>query len=1729
MTTLSTTQRTTFGYAGHIETVTIGTSGFYDIVALGARGGDNGGFGALVQGDVYLQAGAQLEIVVGGAGDNSGNFGGGGGGGGSFVIETNGASGPVDEVIAGGGGGGPGGKNGSLTTSGEGGGGAFGGGAGQGGGIGAGRTLAGGGAPPNGLGGPGGGGGFTGGAGGLTPVTVLNPGTNAAPGSYEGTTFAGGKGVSGGGGGGFGGGGGGASGGGGGGGYVGGGGGQSPTTTGSGGAGGSSLSGVVDPYNNNSVVYGGGGGGSLVNATLGVTTGNGQTTSGNGSVGINFIPTQPIFLGSVGETTKASAGSTTDQPFAGIGIDDPYPFPGNPTETVTITLSDANAGLALPLQLQNQGTTLTLVSPGVYTLTGPPDAFESTAGNYLSLLTLNAPAILTGAAETLTLSASAVSSGGGLSSTSSVTVDISGHPPTITGSGETSYASQGSTTDKPFAGVTVGDADGVANDTLTITLNDADATLAYKGQALAATSPGVYQLSGSGSDITSELDALTLNAPTTLPGAVNGVEAVTFALSDVSSAYPGSSATATATADIRAPNFIQTIAYSGNIQTFTVQSSGYYDITADGAQGGNATTGGSPGGLGAMASGDIYLQAGATLEIVVGGVGGNGFDAGGGGGGGSFVIETNSGSDAVDVNEVIAGGGGGGSGHFAVDPAGPFGYAFVTSAGGGGQATPTGGNGGLVVASGTTPGAGGVGGAAGQGATGATSGISLGGGGGGGGFTGGGGGSVTSNGNGGAVRGSDGSGGSVRGVTFAGGAGGQAVGGYINKGGVIIPASGGAGGFGGGGGGGGGNGLAGGGGGGGYGGGGGADGGDGGGGGGGSLVNPDAGVGGAATPKLMTTGGGNSGAGSVTITSLAPPTITGAGSTTETAEPFAGVTISDPNTGSPTDTLTLTLSDVNASLAESASYSGPLSLAVDGAGVYTLGGVAADDTAANVTAALDALTLKPPSTLTGGETLTFTLSDASSAYPGSPTTAMATDTISPTYSKSFAYTGNTQTFTAFTTGYYHITAAGAQGGLGLDGGNPPGVGGLGAMASGDVYLQAGATLEIVVGGMGSVTTRSAGAGGGGGGSFVIETNTGSGAVKVDEVIAGGGGGGSIAPSVGGGGGMATPTGGNGGSVPAALAGVVTGTPGAGGVGDAGGAGAKGSDLAGGGGGGFTGGAAAGAPGGLVIPVNAQGGGVSGVTFAGGYTAAAGGGRGGFGGGGEGGSFGGGGGGGYGGGGGGATGGGGGGAGSYVNASNDGVNTLDPSTAPMTQRGVGQVVVTELAPPTISVASPAGYSTSGRTPVDSFAGDSITDANIGAPTETLTVTPSTVANGVLSDPNAGTDGSSVDPATGVFSVTGAALQVTTALDGLVFTPSAGAAGTTTTFMISDTSSAYPLAVADSTTMVADAACYREGTRIRTVRGEVAVEDLAVGDGVVTASGRVRAIGWIGRRRLDCARHPNPGNVWPVRVRAHAFGENLPHRDLWLSPGHNIACEGVLMPISALLNGQSVEQIKQDRVEYWHVELDAHDVILAEGFPAESYLDCGNRTAFANGGAFVEAHPDFQPKHWAETCLPLVWEGPAVAATKARLLVRLAERGCGVTQEADAHVWIDGVRIEPTRLGETQLAFALPAEGREISLRSRHFAPAHTLAESRDPRTLGLCVAGLQIDGFPVSLERDEACLSGWREAEYEGETFTHRWTTGVTPLPNGARVVILDLAGVGYYWSDTRDNIVAAAA
>jgi hypothetical protein len=183
------------------------------------------------------------------------------------------------------------------------------------------------------------------------------------------------------------------------------------------------------------------------------------------------------------------------------------------------------------------------------------------------------------------------------------------------------------------------------------------------------------------------------------------------------------------------------------------------------------------------------------------------------------------------------------------------------------------------------------------------------------------------------------------------------------------------------------------------------------------------------------------------------------------------------------------------------------------------------------------------------------------------------------------------------------------------------------------------------------------------------------------------------------------------------------------------------------------------------------------------------------------------------------------------------------------------------------------------------------------------------------------------------------------------------------------------------------CFVRGTRILTETGEVAVEALAEGDRVVLADGGSLPVIWIGHRRVDCARHPDPRLVWPVRISAGAFGAGMPHRDLFLSPDHAVYANGVLIPVKYLINDASIAQIRVDSVTYFHVELPRHEALLVEGLPAESYLDTGNRGDFANGGGSMRLHPDFASVIWdGRRCAELVITGPAFEAVRRQVDAR-----------------------------------------------------------------------------------------------------------------------------------------------
>jgi hypothetical protein len=186
------------------------------------------------------------------------------------------------------------------------------------------------------------------------------------------------------------------------------------------------------------------------------------------------------------------------------------------------------------------------------------------------------------------------------------------------------------------------------------------------------------------------------------------------------------------------------------------------------------------------------------------------------------------------------------------------------------------------------------------------------------------------------------------------------------------------------------------------------------------------------------------------------------------------------------------------------------------------------------------------------------------------------------------------------------------------------------------------------------------------------------------------------------------------------------------------------------------------------------------------------------------------------------------------------------------------------------------------------------------------------------------------------------------------------------------------------------CFCAGTRIRTVHGDVAVEDLKEGDLVVTASGRHRPIRWIGRRSYKGYFIRDNRDVLPIRIKAGALADNVPSRDLCVSPLHAMLVGGFLIPAFKLVNGVTIVQVQDvEAVHYFHIELDSHDILLAEDAPTESFVDDDSRDLFHNAPEYWSKHPR-QPWRPARFCAPRIEDGYELEDALHPLLIRAGLR-------------------------------------------------------------------------------------------------------------------------------------------
>jgi hypothetical protein len=299
---------------------------------------------------------------------------------------------------------------------------------------------------------------------------------------------------------------------------------------------------------------------------------------------------------------------------------------------------------------------------------------------------------------------------------------------------------------------------------------------------------------------------------------------------------------------------------------------------------------------------------------------------------------------------------------------------------------------------------------------------------------------------------------------------------------------------------------------------------------------------------------------------------------------------------------------------------------------------------------------------------------------------------------------------------------------------------------------------------------------------------------------------------------------------------------------------------------------------------------------------------------------------------------------------------------------------------------------------------------------------------------------------------------------------------------------------------ECACYCRGTLIQTERGEARVEDLAIGDMVVTVSGEAKPIKWIGRRSYAGRFIADNPEVLPIVVRAGALAPEIPARDLWLSPGHALVLDGVLVRSKDLVNGMTIQQADAvDQVDYFHLEFEAHEVILAEGAPAESYVECDNRQGFHNAHEFAALYPNDARAPFSY-CLPRVEAGMAeLAVIRARLFERATALGHQTSADPDLHLVADGTIVGVQSVAAGCHTFQLDAAAEEVWLASLCGVPAELELFSSDRRSLGVCLERLVLrdDHLRIEISHSHPSLC---EGFHEHEEGARRWTTGMGRVP-----------------------------
>lgn len=348
-------------------------------------------------------------------------------------------------------------------------------------------------------------------------------------------------------------------------------------------------------------------------------------------------------------------------------------------------------------------------------------------------------------------------------------------------------------------------------------------------------------------------------------------------------------------------------------------------------------------------------------------------------------------------------------------------------------------------------------------------------------------------------------------------------------------------------------------------------------------------------------------------------------------------------------------------------------------------------------------------------------------------------------------------------------------------------------------------------------------------------------------------------------------------------------------------------------------------------------------------------------------------------------------------------------------------------------------------------------------------------------------------------------------------------------------------------VSDAACFCRGSRIRTSRGDIPVEEIQIGDHIVAfdddvIKGTIRQVTWVGRSRAVVRKRlPDDEAGYPVRLLKGAIAHDVPYKDMLITSEHCLCLDGRFVPVRMLVNGRSIFFDKSiASYDYYHVETEDHSVIMADGVLTESYLDTGNRFAFKQNGPVVSMRQS-RNLTWDDAAVPLEVSRHFVEPLFRCFQSRADRVEHAGRSQAPILTYEDGLclvtetgrLLHPIRKVKDRVMFKVPSGVRSVRILSNASRPCDVIGPFVDDRRmLGVLVGYIELfesDTTTTLLSHlQDVDLSGWHNVE----NGVMRWTNGSALLPLHSRsvgstaIMALQIYSAGpYLASDSCSNLV----